>query len=160
MDGNLRSGAAADWLRLVQAMALCGRQLRRALGELATPTGLSDTECLILWACCEAPPEGQGQHELVALLGVSAAQLSNLVEQLSARGLIVGRRPAHDRRRQYWRLTDEGQQLVANLLRGVNQWLAGSAATLSPAEQHALHQRLSALGAAATMHPYPAREAA
>lgn len=160
MDGNLRTGAAADWLRLVQAMALCGRQLRRALAELAAPTGLSDTECLILWACYEAPPEGQGQHELVVLLGVSPAQLSNLVEQLSTRGWIVSRRPAHDRRRQYWRLTDTGQKLVGELLLGVNHWLASSGAALPPSEQHALHNRLAALGTSVTVTPYRAKEAA
>jgi len=160
MDGNLRAGAAADWLRLVQAMALCGRQLRRALAELAAPSGLSDTECLILWACCEAPPEGQGQHELVTLLGVSPAQLSNLVEQLSSQGWIVGRRPAHDRRRQYWRLSDEGQRLVAELLAGVNQWLLTSTQPLSSADQRALQDRLATLGAAVTITPCRAKEAA
>lgn len=122
MDGTVRP--AAEWLRLVQTVSLCGRQLRRALADLAAPRGLTDTECLILWACCEAPPEGQGQHELVALVGVSPAQLSGLVDQLGAKGWISGRRPAHDRRRQYWRLTPAGQALVEELLQEVTAWLA------------------------------------
>lgn len=159
MDGNTYAPSAAQWLRLVQAMALCGRQLRKTLAELAEPKGLTDTECLILWACCEAPPEGQGQHELVALLGVSPAQLSGLVEQLSAQGWIVSRRPAHDRRRQYWRLTEAGQALVSELLAGINHWLA-SQPHISATDQHTLHRQLATLSAAVVMAPNRAKEAA
>ena len=159
MDGNLRADGAADWLRLVQAMALCGRQLRKALAELAAPQGLSDTDCLILWACCEAPPEGQGQHELVSLLGVSPAQLSGLVEQLSAQGWIVGRRPAHDRRRQYWRLTAAGQTLVSELLAGIDRWLADCQPQFALADQRTLQRQVTTLGASVVI-PHRAKEAA
>lgn len=141
MDGNSQN-AAAEWLRLVQSISHCGRQLRRAVAELAEPHGLTDTECLILWSCCEAPPEGQGQHELVSLIGVSPAQLSGLVEQLGVKGWIVGRRPAHDRRRQYWRLTPAGQALVDQLLVEVARWLAASAADH---DHRALAQQLGRL---------------
>lgn len=160
MDGTMRAEAAAQWLRLVEAMAFCGRQLRRTLGEVAAPAGLSDTECLILWACCEAPPEGQGQHELVTLLGVSPAQLSGLVERLSSQGWIVARRPAHDRRRQYWKLTPQGQALVTELLNDVSRWLAGAPQVLTLAEQQLLESRLVALGGSLAATTSRAKEAA
>src|SRR5690606_10522326 len=78
--------------------------------------GLSDTACLTLWACCEGPAEGQAQHELASLVGVSPAQLSGLVEQLGVQGWIVAWRPATDRRRQYWKLTPSGRALVEELI--------------------------------------------
>lgn len=123
MDETSPTPAAAQWLLLVQAVTLCGRQLRRALADIATPRGLSDTDCLILWACGHAPAEGHAQHALANMLAVSPAQLSGLVERLSRCGWIVGRRPAHDRRRQYWRLTPTGQVLVEQLIADVARWL-------------------------------------
>jgi DNA-binding MarR family transcriptional regulator len=144
MDGMLPATAAAQWLRLVQTASMCGRQLRRALGELVGPRGLTDSQCLVLWACCEAPPEGQAQHDLATPIGVSPAQLSGLLEDLAARGLVTGRRPAHDRRRQYWRLTTEGRLLVGALLSDLAHWLATSP-PLSDAERAPLISRLAHL---------------
>lgn len=160
MDGNLHAGSAADWLRLVQATANCGRQLRRALADLAAPAELSDTECLILWACCEAPPEGQGQHELISLIGVSPAQLSGLVERLGAQGWIASRRPAHDRRRQYWRLTPQGEALVGDLLGRINHWLAHCEPRLADEDRRALQRQLTMLGTSSIGAPQRLKEAA
>jgi DNA-binding MarR family transcriptional regulator len=143
MDGILPATSAAQWLRLVQTASMCGRQLRRALAELVAPRGLTDSECLVLWACCEAPSEGQAQHHLAAIIGVSPAQLSGLLDGLAARELLSGRRPAHDRRRQYWRLTATGQTLVGDLLADIAQWLA--AAPLDETERSPLTERLARL---------------
>jgi DNA-binding MarR family transcriptional regulator len=119
MDGSERTVAAREWLRLVQAVSFCGRQFRKKLAELSAPHALNDTSCLILWACFDTPPEGRAQHELAALLGVSPAQLSGLVDQLGAQGYLMARRPAHDRRRQYWRLTPAGRDVVENILAAI-----------------------------------------
>ena len=115
MDGNTLPAEATAWLELVQAVSLCGRQLRKALAEVAAPHQLSDTEVLILWACCGTTSVGLGQHELAALVGISPAQLSGLVDRLSAQDLLIGRRPAHDRRRQYWRLSEPGEEMMEQL---------------------------------------------
>jgi DNA-binding MarR family transcriptional regulator len=142
MDGT-QHAPAAEWLRLAQNVSHCGRQLRRALGECVAARGLTDTDCLILWACCEAPPEGQAQHELATQVGVSPAQLSGLVEQLGARGWIVGRRPAHDRRRQYWRLTPVGQTLVEQMLGDIERWITSLGC--EPEKPQALLERVTSL---------------
>jgi len=160
MDGNSSPAAASQWLRAVQTVSFFGRQLRRALGELAEPLGLSDTACLVLWACAEGPSEGQAQHELAPLVGVSPAQLSGLVEQLYSQGWLIPRRPAHDRRRQYWRLTPAGVELVDRLLEAVAARLTGPA-ILSPTDQSHLIAQLTDLSAAlAPVAPQRRKEAA
>jgi DNA-binding MarR family transcriptional regulator len=144
----------------VQTVSFFGRQLRRVLSELAEPLGLSDTACLVLWACAEGPSEGLAQHELAPLVGVSPAQLSGLVEQLYCQGWLLPRRPAHDRRRQYWRLTPEGVQLVDRLLDAVAARLIDTA-ILSPAEHSHLVSQLTELSAAlAPVAPQRRKEAA
>lgn len=150
MDGSLRATPAAAWLRLVQAVSHCGRQLRRALAERGQPLGLSDTDCLILWACCEGRHEGQSQHELAALVGVSPAQLCGVVDRLARSGWMVGRRPAHDRRRQYWRLTAEGEALVEQLLADVADWCQTTGSSHSDAEHSGLLSHLARISATLT----------
>jgi DNA-binding MarR family transcriptional regulator len=155
----LPSTTAAQWLRLVQTASMCGRQLRRALADLVAPRSLTDSECLVLWACCEAPSEGQAQHNLAAVIGVSPAQLSGLLDDLAARGLIVGRRPAHDRRRQYWRLTPIGQTLVGELLVDIARWVENTEPMLDT-ERLPLILQLSALAANASTASHRGKEAA
>jgi DNA-binding MarR family transcriptional regulator len=154
MDGILPTTAAAQWLRLVQTASMCGRQLRKALGELVAPRGLTDSECLVLWACCESPSEEQAQHHLAGVIGVSPAQLSGLLDALASRGLIIGRRPAHDRRRQYWKLTAAGQALVGELLADLAQWMA-TVQPLADVERVPLTHRFAAL--ASNLSASPAR---
>ena len=46
------------------------------------------------------------------------------VEKLRRRELVEGHRPEKDRRRQVWRLTENGRQLLASLLPDLQQWAA------------------------------------
>ncbi len=160
MDGNSSPAAASQWLRAVQTVSFFGRQLRRTLSELAEQLGLSDTACLVLWACAEGPPEGQAQHELALLVGVSPAQLSGLVEQLSGQGWLVPRRPAHDLRRQYWRLTPAGLELVDRLLDAVAARLTGSPPLLPVDRTHLIAQLTDLSAALAPVAPQRRKEAA
>jgi DNA-binding MarR family transcriptional regulator len=116
--------------------------LRRALADLAAPRGLSDTECLILWACRQAPAIGQPQHDLAMFVGISPAQMSGLLERLAERGWIAGRRPPRDRRRQYWRLLPEGEVLLAAVMLDLTQWSTRFAASLSEAQRTSLVEQL------------------
>lgn len=158
MDGNQFH---ALWLGLVQKMSLCGRQLRRALSQLTEPRGLTDHDALILWSCQQAGPLGHAQHEMAAALGISPAQLSGLVETLSDRGWISGRRPSHDRRRQYWRITTSGEAILAALVQDLELWSLQFESSLPPEQRDALDQTLLALTAATARLNSPAqREAA
>jgi DNA-binding MarR family transcriptional regulator len=145
MDENQLPPQAVAWLELIQAVSLCGRQLRKSLAEIAAPHQLSDTEVLILWACCEATGTGLGQHEMANLVGISAAQLSGLVERLSTQDLILGRRPAHDRRRQYWRLSPQGEALFAKLAADLASCAALSAKSTLNVDHQQVTQQLAAL---------------
>ncbi|MFM2097178.1 MAG: HTH-type transcriptional repressor NicR [Planctomycetota bacterium] len=104
------------WIHVMQVVALCNRQLRRALADATSLCHLSDTEFFLLWACHEGPQHGVGQHDMASVLGVSGAQMSGMVYDLRDRGLLLLDRPAWDRRRQLLRITSSGRSLLDQTL--------------------------------------------
>lgn len=76
----------------------------------------------MLWACREAPPAGFSQSQLAATLGISAAQVSGLVERLRRSGLLASRRAEADRRRQHWCLTPTGRARLEAILLDLAGW--------------------------------------
>jgi DNA-binding MarR family transcriptional regulator len=86
------------------------------LAERLSRHTISDSQFSVLWACLKAPHAGLAQTELAAELGLSAAHVSGQVEQLRDRGLLDGQRGDRDRRRQVWRVSAEGQNLLQTLL--------------------------------------------
>ena len=152
MDG-MSDPASISWLNLVQKLSLCGRQVRKALAELALPRGLTDTDALLLWACQQAGAAGHPQHDLVPLIGVSPAQLSGLLEALGTRGWLIGRRPSTDRRRQYWRITPEGAALLSLLLSDLASWSHAPHLKLSTSERRQLAEQLHDLAHAISHSP-------
>jgi DNA-binding MarR family transcriptional regulator len=149
-----------DWLRLVQTVSTCGRQLRKTLADVPARHGLSDTECLILWACGDTALAGRGQHVLASLVGISAAQTSGIVDRLGERGWLAGRRPLHDRRRQYWQLTPSGGALLAQVARELAEWSAALPDALLEAERLRLSGELERLSAAVAAPVVSRQEAA
>ena len=133
------------WLSLVLKLSQCSRQMRRALGERAAGHGLSDSDSLALWACQQAGNAGQPQHDLATQMGVSPAQLSGLLDGLGERGLLIGRRPSHDRRRQYWRITPVGAELLARLLADLSAWCRPLADSFPNEARRQLEEQLSRL---------------
>ncbi|MBC8875315.1 MAG: winged helix-turn-helix transcriptional regulator [Planctomycetes bacterium] len=99
-------------VELLRLVSQCERELRRTLADRVRRWGISDVELLVLWLCCEAREPGIAQNELAVAVGVSAAQMSGLVECLRQRGLLAAKRCAEDRRRQYWTLADEGSRMM------------------------------------------------
>lgn len=104
--------SATVWLAVAERVFAVARQLRRALAAAGRGADLNEIELITLWACSVAPPEGMGQTQLIARLGVSPAQVSGLVESLRRRGLLSAKRDPLDRRRQRWQLTEQGQALL------------------------------------------------
>ena len=78
-------------------------------------------------------------------MGVSPAQLSGLLDGLGERGLLIGRRPSHDRRRQYWRITPVGAELLARLLADLSAWCRPLADSFPNEERRQLEEQLSRL---------------
>jgi DNA-binding MarR family transcriptional regulator len=84
---------------------------------------------------------------LAALVGVSPAQLSGLLERLAERDCLVGRRPSRDRRRQYWKLLPAGEGLLAAITRELTNRCGHLSASLPPHERHKLLGQLDGLSA-------------
>jgi DNA-binding MarR family transcriptional regulator len=103
-------------LALVQQVAMFSRQMKRILASLLADSELSDTHLLLLWACADAGTHGIAQNQLAALVGLSTAQISGLVERMSRRELIAECANSDDRRRRLWRLTGEGRDQLARVL--------------------------------------------
>lgn len=106
--------AASRWrifARLAESTGRLDRLVRRALAEALSEAQLSENEFLVLAAYEDAanPPS---QRQLADRLAVSPAQISGIVERLRQREWIDSRRDPHDRRRQHWRLTAAGSQIV------------------------------------------------
>ncbi len=113
--------AASRWLALAEQIAVCTRQVQRLT---AIPAGLRLPEALLLWLCGRADPEGTAQAELARRLAVSPAQVSHLLERLRGLGWLQAHRPAADRRCQRWRLTPLGRQVLAEIERHLEPWVA------------------------------------
>ncbi len=118
-DKNERSSpcnAIDDWLQAIQWTSYVGRQLRRNLNQQLAGAAVNDVEFLLLWNCYRYGDRDPGQGELATTLAWSKAQISATVESLRQRDLLECYRPKKDRRRQHWKLTDGGQQLIEELL--------------------------------------------
>ena len=109
------TGSAERLLRLVYRTSTSARQLRRLLAERVARWNLSDSEMLILWLCGRPGKSGTVQGELASALGISPAQTSALVEGLRKRGLLQQERSPLDRRRQIWRLSAAGENLLGQM---------------------------------------------
>lgn len=113
--GNSLEASDERLLRLVERASGAGRSLRRLLAEHAAAAGLSDAELLVVWLAGDRGGPGMVQGDLATAIGVSPALMSGLVERLRQRGLVEVQRSAVDRRRQVWRTTEQGRQLLAAL---------------------------------------------
>ena len=114
-SGNPPESSDERLLLLVERASGAGRALRRLLAEYAAVADLSDAELLVVWLASDRGGQGMVQGDLAAAIGVSPALMSGLVERLRQRGLVEVQRSAVDRRRQVWRTTEQGRQVLAAL---------------------------------------------
>jgi DNA-binding MarR family transcriptional regulator len=133
---------AARWLTLADQLACSARLLWERIGQEAEPFGLNDTQISLLWSCLDCPLDGVSQSQLADVLRISPAHVSGLVEQLRRKGLLQGRRPTTDRRRQLWQLTPQGQTVLNTLLERLASWSTQLDAHL---DRHDLGQLLALL---------------
>lgn len=143
--------AAGRWLALAGQLAVCAREVQRLT---AVPAGLRLPEALLLWLCGQAEPNGIAQAELSRRLALSPAQASHLLEKLRRHGWFQAYRPAADRRCQRWRLTDRGQQVLAEIEQRLGPWVVQlekqSGQALIDRVAEALSELTQALAACAT----------
>jgi len=140
-----RDSDAMPLVQLIHEISKCYRSMRTVLRSHARRWTLSDTEFLVLWLCQRACPEGVGQSELAAAAGVSAATMSGLVEQLRQRGYLDPRRNQDDRRRQLWRPTAEGRDLLEKIETQLAESFQAIRRSLPPRERQLLVDSLRRL---------------
>lgn len=104
---------------------------------------LSLSEVYALSLLAERAP--LSQQELGAALGLEKSSVSRLVQQLEQRGWVLRERDARDSRLRLLRLTDEGMQIAEHLQRHMSAAHATLFARLTPHEQAALLEGLTAL---------------
>ena len=94
---------------------------------------VGETEFRLLWLL----QDGAGQSPefphvdqscLAQQLAVSPAQVSGLVERLQSRGLLEHQSCDDDRRRQLWRLTAAGRELIAGVVAALARSVAAKEA--------------------------------
>jgi DNA-binding MarR family transcriptional regulator len=71
--------------------------------------------------------------------------MSGLVERLRQTGLLIGCRGEPDRRRQYWRLTVAGSELLQRICAGLEEWPPGTDASFPQQDQGALWELVQKL---------------
>ena len=135
-------------LVLIHRVSSAGRALRRLLADEAAAVGLTDAELLIVWLCAE---RGVVQGELATAIGVSPALMSGTVERLRQRELIEMQRSTVDRRRQVWRATTTGQQLLEALRPSLAALAEQLGTKISAAERTSARELCDRLTAAAQM---------
>ncbi|MDO5744063.1 MAG: MarR family transcriptional regulator [Micrococcaceae bacterium] len=91
---------------------------------------------------------GINQRELAERLGLAPSRMVPLIDSLQASGLVIRSRSATDRRNQELQLTEQGQELLANLRAVAEEQEAAIAEGLDPADRAHLYELLLRLSAA------------
>ena len=105
-------------LRIERAcrLAVSGRGAARALAEWTKRFGLTEAEFQLLWRLRPACGDEIDQTALARALAFSPAQISATVERMRLQGWIAGRSTTGDRRRHYWQLSENGRELLNQML--------------------------------------------
>jgi len=126
------------------ALERAQKQVESLLTDVAEASDLALPEALTLIAAQSLSGVCQ-QRELGDRLGWSPGHLSGVVERLRARGLLTAERLPQDRRRQCWRLTDLGQNCVAEIWRGWRERLGEPPIEATKLDLSEFAERLTAL---------------
>ncbi len=116
-------GHDADAIALVGAFAAFGPAYQRWLSSLPTPRELSVARIRLLWTL--RATGSQRMSDLRERLGVTARNITQLVDGLEEQGLARRLPHPHDRRATVVELTDEAVTLIDD---GVVEHIAASAA--------------------------------
>jgi DNA-binding MarR family transcriptional regulator len=112
-----------------------GKLAVRDIASWIAAFGVSETEFRVLWRLLTAENAARpvdstpclDQADLAHDLAVSPAQVSAVVDRLRRANLIAAA-PIEDRRRQVWRLSAAGHELLSTIVAAVASAPAGSSA--------------------------------
>ena len=117
---SLAASGAASVARIDVACQLAagGKLATRDIARWLRGFQVTEPEFRLLWLLCQSGDRRPGnaafdQAELAELLVVSPAQVSGAVERLRSLEMLERTTDQRDRRRQHWRLTHGGRQLLS-----------------------------------------------
>jgi DNA-binding MarR family transcriptional regulator len=133
-----RPRRSSDAVRRIDAAcrrAVLGKLAVRDIASWIAAFGVSETEFRVLWRLLTAENAARpvdstpclDQADLAHDLAVSPAQVSAVVDRLRRANLIAAA-PIEDRRRQVWRLSAAGHELLSTIVAAVASAPAGSSA--------------------------------
>lgn len=137
------------WLRLLSCAMVIEKRLRRGFADHFETT-LPRFDVL---AALDAHAEGLQLSALSQRLLVSNGNVTGLVQQLRADGLVETAPVAHDRRASTVSLTPQGRAVFADMAAAHHAWIDRMLGDLAPAEHGALHDLLGRLKLSLSRHP-------
>ena len=87
--------------------------------------------------------KGVSQVDLAATLGTDRATMMAMIDRLEQRGFLIRRRSTEDRRRQELYLTDDGEKMLTDAKRAIDEHERGFKARFTAAELKTLVAALS-----------------
>lgn len=129
------------WVRLLSCAMRIEKRLRRNLAEqFGTTLPRFD-----VMASLDRYPDGQTMGELSRALLVSNGNVTSIVRQLEAQGLVASRPDPKDRRSAIVSLTPEGKRQFAEMAAAHEAWVRESMRDFPPARQQQLFELLDEL---------------
>jgi MarR family transcriptional repressor of emrRAB len=129
--------------RLLQHL---GRETAALLEQQIRPSGLAEAEFRVLTTLFSQPDGVAHPSDLCARAQQSPANMSRISDALVSRNLITRVLSAHDRRRMVLRMTEQGEELVRQMLPKLSAPVRTLLVEFSEAEQWQLIAKLKMLG--------------
>jgi MarR family transcriptional repressor of emrRAB len=153
LEANLRALSARmpdvpfNEILLSRLLLHMGREMSATLEQKIRPFGLAEAEFRVLTTLFSQPEGVAHPGDLCSRAAQSPANMSRICDALVGRDLITRVLSAHDRRRMVLRITEQGEELVRQLLPKMFESLRGMLAEFSEAEQGHLIAQLRRLHA-------------
>ena len=151
LETNLRALAARmpdlplTEVLLCRLMLHMGREMSAMLEHQIRPFGLAEAEFRVLTTLFSQPDGVAHPSDLCARAAQSPANMSRISDALVSRDLITRVLSVHDRRRMVLRITEQGEELVRQLLPKMFVPLRGLFAQFPETEQRELIGQLKRL---------------
>jgi|SRR5450432_133600 len=124
-----------------------GREMAATLEQKIRPFGLAEAEFRVLTTLFSQPDGVAHPGDLCSRAAQSPANMSRICDALVSRDLITRVLSSRDRRRMVLRITEQGEDLVRQLLPKMFGSLRGMLAEFTEAEQQLLISQLKRLHA-------------
>jgi MarR family transcriptional regulator, negative regulator of the multidrug operon emrRAB len=153
LEANLRALSARmpdlpfNEILLCRLILHMGREMAATFEQKIRPFGLAEAEFRVLTTLFSQPDGVAHPGDLCSRAAQSPANMSRICDALVSRDLITRVLSSQDRRRMVLRITEQGEDLVRQLLPKMFTSLRGMLAEFSEAEQQMLISQLKRLHA-------------